>query len=44
MCLSSIFYFCAYVIVEEWFWHLSSSLFRIFVTGNGSGDDVVSGE
>jgi len=29
--------------MEEWFWHLSSSLFRIFVMGNGSGDHVVSG-
>ena len=30
--------------MEEWFWHLSSSLFRIFVMGNGSGDPVISGE
>lgn len=30
--------------MEEWFWHLSTSLFRIFVMGNGSGGHVVSGE
>jgi hypothetical protein len=30
--------------MEEWFWHLSTFLFRIFVIGNGSGDHMVSGE
>jgi hypothetical protein len=30
--------------MEEWFWHLSASLFRIFVMGNWSGGHVVSGE
>jgi hypothetical protein len=51
MCLSSIFCSCAeqYILLlcvcymEEWFWHLSS-LFRMFVMGNGSGDHVVLGE
>jgi hypothetical protein len=30
--------------MAEWFWHLSSSLFRIFVMESGFGDHVVSGE